>query len=200
MASSVHPHACGEHYHKFFYLHFRAGSSPRMWGTHDSPTEQAERARFIPTHVGNTIVSSFSASSNAVHPHACGEHHCPSYNYRRHPGSSPRMWGTQHVLALAPSAERFIPTHVGNTPLNAAGATSNPVHPHACGEHQLIVLRPAEYRGSSPRMWGTPTKQRNNHDYKRFIPTHVGNTVVGSRWRYSQTVHPHACGEHLVIR
>gem|GEM_PF-5505782 len=38
---------------------------------------------------------------------------------------------------------------------------------------------------------------RNNG---RFIPTHVGNTIYLLSDFVSLTVHPHACGEHLVIQ
>jgi len=73
--STVHPHACGEHWSLAVFPKPQLGSSPRMWGTHstgspcrgDMPgssprmwgtlvflgTHRRQR-RFIPTHVGNT--------------------------------------------------------------------------------------------------------------------------------------------------
>ncbi len=38
-----------------------------------------------------------------------------SWDTIRYYGSSPRMWGTQVDYLLHQRADRFIPTHVGNT-------------------------------------------------------------------------------------
>ena len=50
------------------------GSSPRVWGTHITETNEEPRTRFIPTGVGNTIPFAFAINFVAVHPHGCGEH------------------------------------------------------------------------------------------------------------------------------
>jgi len=50
---SVHPHVCGEHgTHKLVNDLWR-GSSPRVWGTFTSYHANIDKARFIPTCVGN---------------------------------------------------------------------------------------------------------------------------------------------------
>ena len=71
---SVHPHACGEHCPFWTFSSAFFGSSPRMWGTRDSMVRGLGIDRFIPTHVGNTALSSTAWSKIPVHPHACGEH------------------------------------------------------------------------------------------------------------------------------
>jgi len=91
------------------------GSSPRMWGTPGRGKAGEAHRRFIPTHVGNTLVSHRSIMGFSVHPHACGEHHGESYGNWVLAGSSPRMWGTRLRPAHSRIAVRFIPTHVGNT-------------------------------------------------------------------------------------
>ena len=90
----------------------------------------------------------------------------------------------------------FIPTCVGNTPLQCLARVIWSVHPHVCGEHASFRCRECGAVGSSPRVWGT-LGARNTHSRKsRFIPTCVGNT--GIRWleRLVVAVHPHVCGEH----
>ncbi len=101
---SVHPRACGEHWHRerkvSRAVHPRAcgeltikagpsatGSSPRVRGTH--------------FHMD---------SCSSVHPRACGE----------------------HVCGLAATELRFIPARAGNS--RAAFNDHPPVHPRACGE------------------------------------------------------------------
>ena len=54
--------------------------------------------------------------------------------------------------------------------------------------------------GSSPRMRGTPRKQCMSNVYARFIPAHAGNTSAASCRGCVMSVHPRACGEHLLMR
>ena len=94
-------------------------SAPSPVHTHVGNTAarspRPHRRRFIPTHVGNTTVSTRPFSPRSVHPHACGEHPKAQTVGFRYYGSSPRMWGTQVDYLLHQRADRFIPTHVGNT-------------------------------------------------------------------------------------
>ena len=111
-------------------------------------------------------------------------------------GSSPRMWGTRSSRRSMNPAPRFIPTHVGNTAGHDSSPPSQPVHPHACGEHTITHWVARRTVGSSPRMWGTPRRARCYRPRRRFIPTHVGNTKDRNFPTRERSVHPHACGEH----
>ena len=132
------------------------GSSPRMWGILQSPGGSVCTDRFIPTHVGNTagVVDFFCAMP--VHPHACGEYMSSRLSVSISVGSSPRMWGILAATPRASGCDRFIPTHVGNTPAEQGEDQSAPVHPHACGEYTCGTRRRSIGAGSSPRMWGIP--------------------------------------------
>ncbi len=70
------------------------------------------------------------------------------------------------------------------------------VHPHACGEHLPSGYCSSSASGSSPRMWGTRLGAADDPCACRFIPTHVGNTTSVFALPTTNTVHPHACGEH----
>ena len=69
----------------------------------------------------------------------------------------------------------FTPTHVGNSLPVQYSAVQPMVHPHACGELAVDLVKEVICDGSSPRMWGTR-------------PQYV-------RSPKQSTVHPHACGE-----
>ena len=86
------------------------------------------------------------------------------------------MWGTQYQVIDARGHARFIPTHVGNTDCYRVESGEPPVHPHACGEHVVMMALIAPATGSSPRMWGTRSRTPLALHRFRFIPTHVGNT------------------------
>ena len=53
--------------------------------------------------------------------------------------------------------------------------TSEPVHPHECGEHlfSFFIIHP--YFGSSPRVRGTYSDRAQRLIDRRFIPTSAGN-------------------------
>jgi len=153
--------------------------------------------RFIPTHVGNTYPRLLRGFPCPVHPHACGEHEAAEARLEIAAGSSPRMWGTHHIQTPACESSRFIPTHVGNTPRQRPGPLGCSVHPHACGEHSDELQAKDTKFGSSPRMWGTLCTLILSSALWRFIPTHVGNTVMRPFTISTTPVHPHACGEHI---
>ncbi len=110
------------------------------------------------------------------------------------------MWGTRGQLDHAEHGCRFIPTHVGNTYRDTGKWGVYSVHPHACGEHVLLIATLRFLGGSSPRMWGTLLLRPCSHKSTRFIPTHVGNTPWPDATAICIAVHPHACGEHSICR
>ena len=118
---------------------------------------------------------------------------------RARAGSSPRVWGTLLIIEIPRQRERFIPTCVGNTTGLSTGRYPATVHPHVCGEHAHTSPRVSASYGSSPRVWGTPSRRWEKSRHRRFIPTCVGNTSSARLPIYRLTVHPHVCGEHLLL-
>ncbi len=173
------------------------GSSPRVWGTQLRRNPFSGVDRFIPTGVGNTTKKLRSCTRRTVHPHGCGEHPVSTSAVTTNCGSSPRVWGTLHTGPIARKVWRFIPTGVGNTSIAPTGTISIAVHPHGCGEHPGRYPEERSTCGSSPRVWGTRRLRFPGRRFFRFIPTGVGNTLIGERIREEEAVHPHGCGEHL---
>ena len=169
-----------------------------MWGTPVAMRAEEQGLRFIPTHVGNSVRATSSSRHPSVHPHACGELPETTVWIGAATGSSPRMWGTPCDVPHRQRECRFIPTHVGNSNTPAAGYSSMPVHPHACGELALGFSFSVPVSGSSPRMWGTLLMWCFHCLSDRFIPTHVGNSLRGLPVPQRLPVHPHACGELVV--
>ncbi len=138
-SSAVHPHAGGEHGKQIPHNRSGRGSSPRGWGTPIGYPIPYATQRFIPTRVGNTTPIPVSTAWTPVHPHAGGEHSHGTCGYPWAGGSSPRGWGTPSVTPSEAPTVRFIPTRVGNTRADARPTSRSPVHPHAGGEHLLII-------------------------------------------------------------
>ncbi|SUX30020.1 Domain of uncharacterised function (DUF2825) [Chromobacterium vaccinii] len=140
LIESVHPHTRGEH---VMYQAERAkinGSSPHTWGTLSVHDSAINSLRFIPTHVGNTCKFITCIDFNPVHPHTRGEHATAGPLTRRVSGSSPHTWGTLVVPTSRRQPWRFIPTHVGNTPVVGETPITMPVHPHTRGEHTNLNI------------------------------------------------------------
>ena len=192
----VHPHGCGEHIVKRKPDFVVLGSSPRVWGTLVLPNPRSTKSRFIPTGVGNTVHDHKNPPHNSVHPHGCGEHGQRASQEVGHYGSSPRVWGTRPFCRNENLAKRFIPTGVGNTQAGPEHRPSTPVHPHGCGEHRVARVLTSFLHGSSPRVWGTLNSRLLFQNWRRFIPTGVGNTDTEVTTPTPGPVHPHGCGEH----
>ena len=153
------------------------------------------KVRFIPTCVGNALLNSSSWYIFTVHPHVCGERGTDIKYDRIIIGSSPRVWGTQEDVTNAIRDYRFIPTCVGNATTVSMHHSTVPVHPHVCGERSQFHCVIYQNHGSSPRVWGTLVQSVHIHRSQRFIPTCVGNAIVGTDSNTRQSVHPHVCGE-----
>ncbi len=177
-AYAVHPHGCGEYNRSSLRRPEIYGSSPRVWGIQKLQRLPRFPDRFIPTGVGNTSPRTHPQIRQTVHPHGCGEYMTRTVAGSVRTGSSPRVWGIQLVRRLEHLTPRFIPTGVGNTHSLCTNDCICPVHPHGCGEYQLITVFPSSDTGSSPRVWGILPLPSPVNRICRFIPTGVGNTLA----------------------
>ncbi len=199
-------------------LHGGGGSSPRLRGTHRLQLLDHDHLRFIPAPAGNTCCPFRPPAADAVHPRACGEHIGSSSSITITCGSSPRLRGTHAALSGRPLPTRFIPAPAGNTRSQPAacrpfrfipapaGNTAPvpcfvqacPVHPRACGEHSAWLREDRVETGSSPRLRGTLVGAHPISVGWRFIPAPAGNTSSNNSRIIISTVHPRACGEHIL--
>ena len=136
-------------------------------------------------------------SSSRDHPRVCGEHVGDAAEYMSNAGSSPRMRGTPHLCHDAASVRGIIPAYAGNTYVHYNFNAGLWDHPRVCGEHFAQLITGNNYKGSSPRMRGTPRLSLGSHLRLGIIPAYAGNTRLfrtddGYWWD-----HPRVCGEHM---
>ena len=155
VATSVHPHVCGELVQADTNARLRSGSSPRVWGTRRYHQGRPILVRFIPTCVGNSTCWLHSSRGRPVHPHVCGELNVDIGFLDPGTGSSPRVWGTHPFRECLQDPLRFIPTCVGNSSSPVSSSSNISVHPHVCGELLSVPVQTTQIFGSSPRVWGT---------------------------------------------
>jgi len=88
---------------------------------------------------------------------------------------------------------------VGNAAIFGIMKIDIAVHPHGCGERSPIVDLFWTICGSSPRVWGTLIFATPLFSIKRFIPTGVGNAYRRGAQLDQLSVHPHGCGERVIV-
>jgi hypothetical protein len=74
-------------------------------------------------------------------------------------------------------------------------AVQKPGHPHGCGESTGSCSIDERMDGSSPRVWGKPSKVASNRKESRVIPTGVGKASTPLNGLRVNSGHPHGCGE-----
>ena len=119
----------------------RAGSSPRMRGTHVDAGGRQQGHRIIPADAGNTGSCVGPSRMGGDHPRGCGEHKCSRASVSVPSGSSPRMRRTlqrdRHLLQMC----GIIPADAGNTCSAWSKICFCWDHPRGCGEHGPLTGR-----------------------------------------------------------
>ncbi len=110
-----HPRACGANPHCRRRTVWTRGSSPRMRGKPQQPSDLRGVERIIPAHAGQTSTRSPAATPRPDHPRACGANHASAAARRTAFGSSPRMRGKRGLFAVEDAHDRIIPAHAGQT-------------------------------------------------------------------------------------
>ena len=150
-----------------------------MRGTLHDPLRHNGGDGIIPAYAGNTSFRLAAWTSPRDHPRVCGEHPNRRPIMRRKTGSSPRMRGTHHGVAVRGAELGIIPAYAGNTPCAIFPTCATKDHPRVCGEHLDLSTVASATQGSSPRMRGTPKASAWAPAAVGIIPAYAGNT---SKW------------------
>ena len=132
----------------------------------------------IPAYAGNTFRPVMVGVRPRDHPRVCGEHALLANANAEPLGSSPRMRGTQSSSAKSDYRRGIIPAYAGNTNSFFARIEYARDHPRVCGEHRKDCRISGRFKGSSPRMRGTPTPSRCHGTKTGIIPAYAGNTFA----------------------
>ena len=89
---------------------------------------------------------------------------------------------------------------MGNAKYCSVLSAALAVHPHGCGERQIMTWTATVDGGSSPRLWGTHFDHIRWQGGSGFIPTAVGNAGEKICFESHAAVHPHGCGERRRCR
>jgi len=135
-SSPGHPHARGEIRQTRAKVSEAGGPSPRAWGNRWPVRGCVPPFRAIPTRVGKSPRSAWTARSAAGHPHARGEIAMTSPPLREGNGPSPRAWGNHRPVLGESGNPRAIPTRVGKSVYTPEDARESTGHPHLPGPGQ----------------------------------------------------------------
>ena len=106
------------------------------------------------------------------------------------------MRGALFASCLNPCGFGIIPAYAGSTRRGARRRSPGWDHPRVCGEHTSTLSAWTIVLGSSPRMRGARTPQRDARRRPRIIPAYAGSTSRPARRRTAPRDHPRVCGEH----
>ena len=154
-----HPHAYGDKIFSERISKSDFGSSPRVWGQVYLLRFIMRLMRIIPTRMGTRLIFCVLSSDARDHPHAYGDKYYKISVRRIVHGSSPRVWGQDHINGNRTDNRRIIPTRMGTSVRNRYFVFLRRDHPHAYGDKSLISLLPNTNLGSSPRVWGQERKR-----------------------------------------
>ena len=150
----------------------------------------------IPAHAGLTRYRECPSSGTGDHPRACGAHSFPFPARCFHPGSSPRMRGSQQCQMSLLLRLGIIPAHAGLTPSYTHLLMPSGDHPRACGAHVVFHHIAHWIKGSSPRMRGSRSLYLRARRGSGIIPAHAGLTSAPTARACLTWDHPRACGAH----
>ena len=194
MTSPDHPRACGANSDGHRGEWGPDGSSPRVRGKRTSSPRCGIGGRIIPARAGQTrcLVSERQVSPD--HPRACGANAVGCPRCRGVRGSSPRVRGKPHGLAIPGVQVRIIPARAGQTspPIMVYGWPTD--HPRACGANYCSARLKSRAHGSSPRVRGKPDRVVRVPDVGRIIPARAGQTMRHRPPNHEHADHPRACG------
>ncbi len=173
----------------------RAGSSPRVRGTHDTRVESGAGLRVIPAGAGNAEGIYAGFRSPAGHPRGCGERPAQRSGRRGADGSSPRVRGTPRSACVARFDNRVIPAGAGNARPRRVALPCPVGHPRGCGERNAPRCACGTNGGSSPRVRGTPLRPTVVARLGRVIPAGAGNACQSGAVGRGLPGHPRGCGE-----
>ena len=110
------------------------------------------------------------------------------------PGSSPRVRGKRPDGATECKRRRIIPASAGQTQQDISLPVTDLDHPRECGANLPLSTRVRRVGGSSPRVRGKLSKEREALQALRIIPASAGQTSCRHAARPASTDHPRECG------
>ena len=149
-----HPRACGVYKKSIWYHGSEYGSSPRVRGLLGFRTGEWKYTGIIPARAGFTRPGGRVRVRNMDHPRACGVYRRVRRIVPRLRGSSPRVRGLRHRVAVDNLILGIIPARAGFTLALAALMAFVADHPRACGVYFGDHATSVTAEGSSPRVRG----------------------------------------------
>ena len=109
-------------------------------------------------------------------------------------GSSPRVRGKRMGNTSSKVGGRIIPASAGQTNHHAPTPSGEPDHPRECGANGAGRVPYRRGQGSSPRVRGKQSHQRDGAAPRRIIPASAGQTSLALWPAPIIADHPRECG------
>lgn len=131
----------------------------------------------------------------ATHSHSRGTNIFTFVTILFNSDSFQRTWDKLWIQNRRTILIRIIPTRVGQTMDGAWRRSLGPIHSHVRGTNKRSKLSIMYFTDSFPRAWDKRTSNTNEMARKRFIPTHVGQTLLYLIHTKDLAIHPTHVGQ-----
>ena len=109
-------------------------------------------------------------------------------------GLSPRVRGSQVVLAVWQAGEGSIPAGAGEPAEPTHARLASRVYPRGCGGATSVSIASAGLKGLSPRVRGSLGALADEHAHSGSIPAGAGEPPASRRGMCARWVYPRGCG------
>ena len=192
----AHPRVCGENRPCGKTRIREGGSSPRVRGKQASLAWISTRRGLIPACAGKTGPRLRPWLLHRAHPRVCGENATEPTVGDQPAGSSPRVRGKLHFVAIQDRLDGLIPACAGKTVDMQLAYSIIRAHPRVCGENASVSSSERAQRGSSPRVRGKRSSIRAEERLDGLIPACAGKTWDRRQGGQRHRAHPRVCGEN----
>ena len=194
-----HPRGCGEQPSLLLLMPPDKGSPPRVRGTGIESYRFNTMGGITPAGAGNRLIWMRQTWRQRDHPRGCGEQPPQKGQLLRHPGSPPRVRGTEKNLGCNQRGYGITPAGAGNSVISLSAVILYRDHPRGCGEQRCCYLILCHVLGSPPRVRGTDRCSLDCFRDIRITPAGAGNSLFCGACTFWLWDHPRGCGEQQIL-
>ena len=198
-ATEVYPRVCGGTQRAAAAWRAGSGLSPRVRGNPPAAAYPRRPSRSIPACAGEPPQATRPMAAPRVYPRVCGgTAEQPAFRGRRE-GLSPRVRGNRGRPRFPGGNHGSIPACAGEPRYHTGQPEPRRVYPRVCGGTDLVLCRPPQLMGLSPRVRGNRRAAPARRTAGGSIPACAGEPAGCAWYCGGAGVYPRVCGGTLML-
>ena len=190
----VYPRVCGGAALAVSLVRALRGLSPRVRGSPPNLPPRSARPGSIPACAGEPPGLPVSMRIGLVYPRVCGGASTVAVIRDPSSGLSPRVRGSHDGGGPIAPSTGSIPACAGEPRSDARGVREHRVYPRVCGGASDSTSTLTSIEGLSPRVRGSPARERDSWSSEGSIPACAGEPDRAPDRSHMPRVYPRVCG------